>query len=154
MPTDSKEASYEASYEAPLTRKIGLQTQMSPIFQLLNTSILYEYKKKTFETSWQFGKIGILVNSIIQELKFCKLLSFLLKFTILNFGISFSHEILDAKLKKVIGNNQHFFSVCILKFLLTGAWKIKIPLRQLKVVILNWPVCFSEIGHFLVHYKY
>ena len=28
MKTDSKEASYNASYEAPLTRKIGLATQL------------------------------------------------------------------------------------------------------------------------------
>jgi hypothetical protein len=38
----------------------------------------------TKKATWQFGKIGVLVNFIIQELKFDKLLSF--------FCVSFSGE--------------------------------------------------------------
>jgi hypothetical protein len=34
-------------------------------------------QKKTF-CAWQFGKIGVLVNFILQELKFCKIAHLLL----------------------------------------------------------------------------
>jgi hypothetical protein len=37
----------------------------------------YIYTKRTFGT-WQFGKIGVLVNFIIKEWKFCKIAQFFL----------------------------------------------------------------------------
>ena len=40
--------------------------------QFFNYKTYIFTKKKTFGT-WQFGKIGVLVNYVIKELKFCKM---------------------------------------------------------------------------------
>ena len=52
----------------PLTRETETNNQKT---QFCKTTILRD-RKKLFGT-WQFGKIGVLVNFINQELKFCKI---------------------------------------------------------------------------------
>jgi hypothetical protein len=53
------------------------QEKLRQRIQLLNDKI-YSYMKKKPIGTWHFGKIGVSVNLMNQELKFCKIAQFLL----------------------------------------------------------------------------